>query len=227
MRANVPGRARPRRDRVVPQPGPQWEFARCEADIAIKGGAAGGGKSYALLFEPFRYQTWSRYRGVIFRRTTVQLKQPGGLWDQARDLYAGQARSSETFLYITFPSGAHIKLAHLEHEKNVEDWQGSAADYFAFDELPQFSERQFWYIALSRARSISGIRPYVRASCNPDPDSFVRELIDWWIGEDGFPIQERSGVIRYFYRIEGEMFWYDSEEEARSAHPDRQRAPTV
>ena len=58
----------------------------------------------------------------------------------------------------------------------------------------------------------------MRATCNPDPDSFVRRLIDWWIGPDGYPIKERSGVIRWFVRDEaGALRWFDTKEAAYEA----------
>jgi predicted phage terminase large subunit-like protein len=61
---------------------------------------------------------------------------------------------------------------------------------------------------------MSGIRGYVRATCNPDPDSFLRVLIAWWIDEvTGFPIKERSGVLRYFVRIGDELHWADTKAE--------------
>jgi hypothetical protein len=84
--------------------------------------------------------------------------------------------------------------------------------------LTHFSERQFWYLT-SRSRSTCGVRPYVRATCNPDPDSFVRRLIDWWIGEDGLAIQERSGVLRWFVRDGDDLVWGDSSEELSARFP--------
>lgn len=62
----------------------------------------------------------------------------------------------------------------------------------------------------SRIRSDSGVDGYVRATTNPDPDSWVRTFIDWWIGDDGLAIPERSGKIRWFIRINGECVWGDS-----------------
>ena len=51
---------------------------------------------------------------------------------------------------------------------------------------------------------------YIRATTNPDPDSWVRTFIDWWIGDDGLAIPERSGKIRWFIRISGEVHWGNS-----------------
>ena len=71
-----------------PQAGPQEMFLSTEADIAIFGGAAGGGKSYALLLEPLRHVTHNRrFAAVFFRRNTTHIRNPGGLWDGAMKVY--------------------------------------------------------------------------------------------------------------------------------------------
>ena len=77
----------------------------------------------------------------------------------------------------------------------------------AFDELCHFTEGQFFYM-LRRNRSGCGIKPYVRASCNPDASSWVADFIGWWIDQDsGFPIPERSGKLRYFLREDDAIKW--------------------
>lgn len=195
-------------------------FLSSSADIAIYGGAAGGGKTWALLFEPLRNVQNSRFGGVIFRRTSPQIRNKGGLWDGSRDLYPHlSAQPRETLLDWTFPSGATIKFAHLEYEKNVEDYQGSQIPFIGFDELTHFTERQFWYM-LSRNRSTSGVKPYVRGTCNPDPDSWVAKFLEWWIDDEtGYAIPERAGVIRWFVRVNDVVVWADSPEELRERYP--------
>ncbi|MEA5447981.1 phage terminase large subunit [Leptolyngbya sp. CCNP1308] len=108
----------------------------------------------------------------------------------------------------SFSSGAYAVMRHLKNDAAVLEWQGTELVYVAMDELTHFSDYQYSYIT-SRLRSTSGIAPYLRATCNPDPDSFVRSLIDWWIADDGFPNYERSGVIRHYERHEGELLWFD------------------
>lgn len=197
----------------APQPGPQTKFLGTSADIAIYGGAAGGGKSFGLLLEPLRHYYNAKFGGVVFRRNTTQVRNEGGLWDESMQIYPYfKATPLETKLEWVFPSGARLKFAHLEHDKTVLDWQGSQIPFMAYDELTHFSEYQFFYM-LSRNRSTSGVPGYVRATTNPDPDSWVRKFIDWWIGEDGFPIKERSGVIRWFVRRDEEIIWASNKEE--------------
>lgn len=195
---------------IGPQEGPQSIFLSTEADIAIYGGAAGGGKSYALLLEPLRHYNNPLFGGVIFRRNSTQIRNEGGLWDESVTLYSQfAAHPRESSLEWEFPKGSRQKFAHLEHERSVYDWHGSQIPFIGFDELTHFTERQFFYM-LSRNRSASGVPGYIRATCNPDADSWVRKIIDWWIGEDGYPIKSRSGVVRYFVRREDEIVWSES-----------------
>lgn len=198
---------------IKPQPGPQTQFLKTSADIAVYGGAAGGGKSYALLLDPLYQFSNPKFNGVIFRRSTVQVRNPGGLWDESYQLYRQLgAHPREAILEWEFKSGMMIKFAHLEHEKTVYDWQGSQIAWIGFDELTHFTESQFFYL-LSRNRSMSGVPGRVRATCNPDSDSWVRKLIDWWIDEEGYPIKERSGVLRWFVRDNDEIIWSDTRQE--------------
>lgn len=205
--------ATPRTLSLAPQPGPQYEFLSTTADIAIYGGAAGGGKSFGLILEPVRHYKNEAFGGVIFRRNTTQVRNEGGLWDESMKVYSLlRARPIESKLEWVFPSGARMKFSHLEHEKTVLDWQGSQIPFIGFDELTHFSEAQFFYM-LSRNRSTSGVPGYIRATTNPDPDSWVRKFIDWWIGDDGFPRKERSGKVRWFIRMNDIFHWADSKQE--------------
>jgi predicted phage terminase large subunit-like protein len=207
---------------IEAQPGPQTAFLRSNADVVFYGGAAGGGKTYALLMEPL-YDAHANpdFGAVIFRRTTKQVTNEGGLWDTAVDLYQPlRAIPNASSLHLTFPTGARVTFAHMEHEKNRLDWQGAQIPLICFDELTHFTWKQFIYM-LSRNRSTCGAKSRVRATLNPDPDHWVRSFIDWWIDDDGFAILERSGVVRYFVIESDEVIWGDSKKELLSQNPDR------
>ncbi len=198
---------------IQPQPGPQTVFAETLADIAIFGGAAGGGNSYSLLLEPLRHINNAKFAATCFRRNSVMIRNQGGLWQESLSLYSYcQGHPREASLEWIFPSGMRLKFAHLEHERTVYDYQGMQSALIMFDELTHFSAGQFFYM-LSRLRSASGVRGYVRASCNPDPDSFVASLIQWWLNDEGYPIPERSGVLRWFIRRDDTLHWADTREE--------------
>lgn len=203
-------------ERVVlrPQPGPQEEFLATQADIAFFGGAAGGGKSYALVLDGLRHFQNKDFRAAIFRRETPQILNPGGLWDEMAKVYSlFGAKPNGANLTWQFPSGMKIKAAHLQLETDVYNWQGSQIAFLGFDEVTHFEESQFFYM-LSRLRSISGVRGYVRATCNPDPDSWVAAFLSWWIDDEtGFPLADRAGKLRWFIRQGEEILWADSREE--------------
>ncbi len=198
---------------IRPQKGPQEKFLATNADIAIYGGAAGGGKTYALLMEPLRHIFTQGYRAVIFRKNYNQITASGGLWDESLKMYSGisGAASFRTpkFRWDFYNKGA-VFFDYLYRNDDVLKWQGSQIAFIGFDELTHFSERQFFYM-LSRNRSTCGVKPYVRATCNPDADSWVAEFISWWLDPDsGYPIPEHSGKIRYMARVEDEIVWADS-----------------
>ncbi len=195
-------------------------FLASFADIAIYGGGAGGGKSFALLLEAIRNKDVKDYGAVIFRRETTQIRAKGGLWDESTKLYTqlgGVPR--ETQLDWTFRSGATVKFAHLEYEKDKFKYQGAQIPLIGFDELTHFTEGQFWYL-LTRNRSTCGVPPYIRATTNPDADSWVAKLIEWWIDEKtGLPIPERAGVLRWFVRVNEVLEWADDPEGLRDRFP--------
>lgn len=199
---------------IRPQEGFQMKAASTAADIAILGGAAGLGKTFVLLLEQLRNIDNPDFGAVGFRRTSPQIRNEGGLWDTSMKIFPHVGGiPKESTLEWEFPKGSKLKFSHLEYEKNILDWQGAQIPYIFFDELTHFSKKMFFYL-LTRNRSACGVAPYVRATCNPDPDSWVAELIAWWIDpETGFPIPERDGVLRYF-AIDGDKYiWGDTAEE--------------
>lgn len=174
------------------------------------------------MLEALRHIENAAFGAVIFRRTLVDVRKQGSLLDTSIPLYGqfgASLRQSGGELLWRFPSGAKIAFGHLEHDKTVLDWQGAQIPLIGFDELTHFSRAQFFYM-LSRNRSTCGVKPYVRATSNPDSESWVTELISWWIDQKtGYAIPERSGIVRYFIRVNDTLVWADTDQELRSAHP--------
>ena len=204
---------------IRPQAGPQLDFLRTSADVALYGGAVGGGKTFALLLEACRYVHIPGMTAVIFRRTCPQVRQEGGLWDTSLKLFPrfnGVPKLND--LEWVFPSGASVKFGHLQYEQDKYNWDGSQIVFLGFDELTHFTASQFWYL-LSRNRSTCGVLPYVRATCNPDAGSWVREFIDWWIDEHGQADPRLSGVVRHCCRSDdGGLEWRDDAFEEAGNH---------
>ena len=205
--------------KFAPQAGPQTKFLSTTADIAIYGGGAGGGKSFALLLEGLRNLNTPNFNAVIFRRTRPEIINPGGLWDQSQ-IYrmAGMHAREGAMLDWYRPNGLTVKFSQMQHEKNMYDWQGTEIGYAGFDELTHFTRRQFFYI-LSRLRGMTGVSGYARGTCNPDAESWVAEFISWWICQDetdpnyGFPIPERDGKLRWFIRQGDDLIWADDKDD--------------
>ena len=206
---------------IRPQPGPQEQFAACNADVALYGGAAGGGKSWALLLEPLYDVANPGFGATIFRRTYPMVTAQGGLWQESVKLYGPLgAVPNLSNLRWKFPGGGEVKFGHLQHESNVLDYQGAQIPLIGFDELPHFSEYQFTYM-LSRNRSTCGVRPRVRATCNPDAASWVARWVEWWIDPTtGLPIPERAGKLRWFVRDGETLRWADTPAQLRKDYQD-------
>lgn len=220
-RAAIPGNSQQgdvRRFEAQPK---QAEFFASAADVVIYGGQAGGGKTFALLLEAARHQEVKGFNAVIFRRTSEELKQAGGIWEESGKVYPHfGARSNLQSLTWTFPSGAYVRFDSIQYESDLPAWGSSQICLICYDELTTFTEKQFWFL-MARNRSTCGVRPYIRAGCNPDPDSFVAQIVEWWINQEtGYPIPERSGVVRWFVRKEETIHWADSREQLVEECPE-------
>lgn len=195
---------------IRPQPGPQEAFLRSTADLVVYGGAAGGGKSFALLLDALRYAAFRPVQGfgaVIFRRESPQITAQGGLWDEASTLYSLiGGKPNLTQLSWSWPQyHTRIRFSHMQYDTDVFAWQGAQVPLICFDELTHFTENQFFYM-LSRNRSTCGVKPRMRATTNPDADSWVKVFLAPWV-DASFPLPAQSGEIRFFYREGGQLIW--------------------
>ncbi len=206
---------------IKPQDGPQTTFLASPADIGIYGGAAGGGKTWALLLEGLRNTNIPSYGATIFRRTYPQIVNQGGLWDESEKLFpfAGAVPTPSALKWEWTCAGggyARIVFRHMQHEKDKEDYQGAQIPLVGFDELTHFTRTQFLYM-LSRNRSTCGVIPYIRATCNPDPNSWVKAFLAPWLDKEFIqPNGERrmlaSGEMAYFSGVGGKFTWHSFDE---------------
>lgn len=198
-----------------------------QADLLIMGGAAGSGKSYLLQLIPLLIVDDPKTACIMFRRTAPQLRGQGGLFDKAKDIYNQlppklKPKFRENAMTATFPNGATVKWQSMQHVTDKLDIQGLEFTLIGVDEGTQFEWEQLEYM-ISRLRSNSKYKSRMVVSCNPEPDHKLRELIDWYLDEDGFPIPERDGVLRYFITIDDVFYWADTPEELKERFGKRKR----
>lgn len=149
-----------------PQPR-QRDFMQRWEDEALYGGAAGGGKSSALVNEALRQVNIPHYRALILRKTFPQLTE---LIDKSHDYYPAafpKADYNKTSHAWTFPSGAQIIFGSMQHTKDRTNYQGKAYQFIAFDELTQFTYDEYIYLLSRNRPNGPGVRCYVRATANP------------------------------------------------------------
>ena len=153
----------------APNPGPQTDFLAATEQEVLYGGAAGGGKSYAMVADPVRYFNNPRFAGLLVRRSTEELRE---LISVSKQLYP-KAIPGIKFLERdktwVAPSGATLWMSYLDRDDDVMRYQGQAFSWIGFDELTQWPTNYPWNYMRSRLRttSASGLPLYMRATSNP------------------------------------------------------------
>jgi hypothetical protein len=157
-------------DKIIfkPNEGPQTDFLAAPETDVLYGGAAGGGKSYAMLVDPLRFAHRAAHRALILRRSMPELRE---LIDKSRELYPKAfpgCRFREVEKIWTFPSGAKLEFGFLERDADVYRYQGQAYSWIGFDEITHLSTEFSWNYLASRLRTTDlEITPYMRCTANP------------------------------------------------------------
>ena len=183
------------------------------ADFVVFGGGNGPGKTFTLQMLPLQpeYRNTPGCQSVIFAESNVKLEMAGGLVDKCKKYYA-QAHPDAENGYRQTPrkrwswptkTGAPSTI-DLSFVGEPGQWDAMEAAVIAIDQIEQVDERQAFSV-FGRNRSTTGVRCRIFATANPPEEGRNHWLTKMltsggWIGEDGFPLQDQAGVVRYYTR---------------------------
>lgn len=181
-------------------------FLACGADETLYGGAAGGGKSDALLIEATRQANIPHYAGVLFRKTYPELED---LIKRSYDLYKyldPRANFNISKSRWDFSSGGRVYFSAIQRDSDARKHQGRAYDFIGFDELTHFTWSTYSYLMSRNRPSGEGTRVYMKNATNPGGighswvkqryiTGYLPEKIYW----NGVPVVEQDGSISYYY----------------------------
>ena len=195
-----------------PNDGPQTDFLSAGERDVLYGGAAGGGKSFALLADPLRYCHNPNHRGLLLRRTLDELTE---LIDKSRQLYTKAfpgAKFRESKSTWVFPSGATIWFTYLDKDKDVTRFQGQAFNWIGIDEITQYPTPYVWDYLRSRLRTTDPeLQQHLYMRCTANPGG----VGGWWVKKtyiDG--IEPNKPFPAFDIETGKEFLWPPSHEKA-------------
>lgn len=176
----------------------QRRFLSLECREALYGGAAGGGKSDALLMASLKHVDHPGWAAMLFRKTHADLALEGALMDRAHEWLGGtDAHWDGQNKKWTFPSGATLSFGYMDDPKAHFRYKSSEFTFIGFDQLEQMPEVQYRYM-FTRMRSTHGIPTEMRGSANPGDIGH-----DWIKRRFGIPDDIDFGAV---YENEGRYF---------------------
>lgn len=182
----------------VPLPGPQTDAIDSQADETLYGGAAGGGKSDCLLGAAL-----TRHReAIIFRREYPQVR---ALVKRSRQIVDGAGDFNQTELLWKIRDGRTLEFGAVQHDTDVEKYQGRPHDFIGFDEAAHFTEEMVLFLTGWLRSTEPGQRCRIIYATNPPTDTegewLIRRFAPWL--DEQHPNPAEPGELRWFAMVDG------------------------
>lgn len=172
----------------------------------LYGGAAGSGKTWAMLAAALKYVHIPNYSALLLRKNFPDLTQEGGLMALAHEVLQNtSAKWNENYKTYTFPSGATLRFGHLDNEMAKYRYQGGEYQFIGFDELTQFTETQYKYL-MSRLRKRADIPVPLRMFSGTNPGGVGGMWVyERFVPEEDFNPSAQTEPTAYYkeHTIEG------------------------
>lgn len=211
---------------LAPASIPQEQFLASESTITLYSGTVGAGKSFAIILNMIKFAMRQNSTIICFRRTSPQLRLPGGIWREAstvfRKAFGKDVIIRDRDMEIFLPKyNSIIKFAPLQYQSDVINHLGAQFSVIIFDEAVTFDPfDEFILPLLGRLRNANvDYKPQMFLATNPKYNHGIYHWIkDFYLDEYGIPLAEKSNIERYFVLEDNKPVWFDTREEAEAIY---------
>ena len=176
----------------------QRQFLALDCLEAFYGGAAGGGKSEALLMAALQHVHQPGYAALILRKDTQRLALAGGLIPRSHEWLHDQAVWNAGRRQWKFPSGATLSFGYLAHPLDKYRYGSSEFQFIGFDELTEFAEEDYLFL-FSRLRKVKDLNVPLRMRSASNPGGIGHVWVkERFVGQESRVRNQESGSDRVF-----------------------------
>ncbi len=199
----------------APQEGSQTAFMSCPIFECLYHGTRGPGKTDALIMAFAQHVGrghGAAWRGVIFRRTYPELGDVVAKTLKRFTRIFPEATFNRSKMIWEWPSGEALLLRHMMRVEDYNAYHGHEYPFIGWEELTNWKDDECFRKMISCCRSSTkGVPRMIRATTNPDADSWVKSFLAPWVDEEHAEYPFAPGEVRYFTQQNGEIVWVDAD----------------